>query len=278
MVNLSEFKKNKDFLICVDSDGCAMDTMDIKHFNCFGPCMVAEWNLSKWNDEILVRWNEINLYSMTRGINRFAGLAKALDEINKKYCEIPYIDEFLSWTETAAELSNRAVEKMFKDTGCPIFSKALNWSNAVNKSINELDDSLKKPFDNVLEGLKMAHTVADIAVVSSANREAVVEEWQRFKLTDYVDCLCCQDSGTKALCIEKLKSLGYENDHILMVGDAPGDMAAAKSNDVYFYPILVRHEKESWEELKTKGISKLTELDYKEYGQVKEQEFIDNLK
>lgn len=108
--------------------------------------------------------------------------------------------------------------------------------------------------------------------------EAVVEEWQRFKLTDYVDCLCCQDSGTKALCIEKLKSLGYENDHILMVGDAPGDMAAAKSNDVYFYPILVRHEKESWEELKTKGISKLTELDYKEYGQVKEQEFIDNLK
>lgn len=31
------FAKTKDFLICIDSDGCAMDTMDIKHFRCFGP-------------------------------------------------------------------------------------------------------------------------------------------------------------------------------------------------------------------------------------------------
>ena len=29
--NIQEFNKNKDFLVCVDSDGCAMDTMDIKH-------------------------------------------------------------------------------------------------------------------------------------------------------------------------------------------------------------------------------------------------------
>ena len=36
MSKLSEYKKKKDFLICVDSDGCAMDTMDVKHFLCFG--------------------------------------------------------------------------------------------------------------------------------------------------------------------------------------------------------------------------------------------------
>ncbi len=29
------FKKKHDLLICVDSDGCAMNTMDIKHFTCF---------------------------------------------------------------------------------------------------------------------------------------------------------------------------------------------------------------------------------------------------
>ena len=46
-VTLDTFKKDKDYLICVDSDGCAMDTMDIKHFNCFGPCMVAEWGLEQ---------------------------------------------------------------------------------------------------------------------------------------------------------------------------------------------------------------------------------------
>ena len=40
--NLSDYQKKKDFLVCVDSDGCAMDTMDIKRIRCFGHCMVAE--------------------------------------------------------------------------------------------------------------------------------------------------------------------------------------------------------------------------------------------
>ena len=70
-----DFIKKHDYLICVDSDGCAVDTMDIKHFRCFGPCMVEEWNLQEWKDAILERWNEINLYSLTRGINRFLGLS-----------------------------------------------------------------------------------------------------------------------------------------------------------------------------------------------------------
>ena len=32
-----EFTRKHDYLICVDSDGCAMDTMDSKHMLCFGP-------------------------------------------------------------------------------------------------------------------------------------------------------------------------------------------------------------------------------------------------
>ncbi len=42
MKTLSDYKKQKEWLVCVDSDGCAMDTMDSKHYRCFGPCMVAE--------------------------------------------------------------------------------------------------------------------------------------------------------------------------------------------------------------------------------------------
>jgi len=39
------FEKKHDYLVCVDSDGCAMDTMNCKHIHCFGPCMVTEWAL-----------------------------------------------------------------------------------------------------------------------------------------------------------------------------------------------------------------------------------------
>ena len=78
---LHEFTKSKPFLLCVDSDGCAMDTMNIKHFRCFGPCFADEWGLGAGRDAALKRWNEINLFSMTRGINRFLGLAHILTEL-----------------------------------------------------------------------------------------------------------------------------------------------------------------------------------------------------
>ena len=277
MVNLNDFKRQKDFLVCVDSDGCAMDTMDIKHFNCFGPCMVEEWGLEEWKEPILERWNEINLYSMTRGINRFLGLAMALTEINKTYRKIEGIEEFDAWTKAAAELSNDALSKAIDSDKGPCFEKALSWSKKVNEGINALPDDAKKPYDGVKECLEAAHAFADVAVVSSANREAVVEEWERCALSDSVDVLCCQDAGSKAFCIETLKAQGYEPDHILMVGDAPGDKAAAEKNGVCYYPILVQHEGESWSELKETGLEKFRGLDYKTYGEEKARQFITNL-
>ena len=92
-------KKNK-YLVCIDSDGCAIDSMDIKHYLCFGPCMVIEWKLDKWRDQILNRWNEVNLFKKTRGINRFKGLSKALQEINEKYIKIEDLDILVNWVET----------------------------------------------------------------------------------------------------------------------------------------------------------------------------------
>ena len=50
MKSLNEFVKKNQYLICVDSDGCAMDTMDVKHIRCFGPCMVKEWGLEEWQE------------------------------------------------------------------------------------------------------------------------------------------------------------------------------------------------------------------------------------
>lgn len=275
--SFDSYKKQKDYLICVDSDGCAMDTMDIKHIRCFGPCMVDEWGLEAWKDAILSRWNDINLYTMTRGINRFKGLAMALKEINEQYTPIDQIEELTHWADNAPELSNRAVEAMLKESGSPIFQKALNWSIAVNKSINNLPQSDKLPFVGVKEGLAAAHRCADVAVVSSANRDAVEEEWEYYHLLEDVDILLCQDAGSKAHCIAELVKKGYAPDHVLMVGDAPGDRDAAKKNGVFYYPILVRKEAESWEQAPA-AFELLVGGQYAPYGQQKEQEFLENLK
>ena len=280
MVNdLSGFTKKKDWLICVDSDGCAMDTMDIKHIKCFGPCMVAEWGLEQWGDAILARWNDINLYTMTRGINRFKGLAMALGEINARYRPIEELDKLAAWVESSPELSNDALSRAIEQQPeCVSLRKALAWSVAVNRSINALPDEAKIPFEGVGEALAFAHERADVAIVSSANPDAVLEEWERFGLLAHTDVVLAQNAGSKAFCIGELLKKGYEPDHVLMCGDAPGDLQAAQSNGVFYYPILVRREKESWQEFVSCAFERLLNNNYGgEYEGQKKISFLENL-
>ena len=275
------FERKHDFLVCVDSDGCVMDTMNCKHFHCFGPCMVTEWGLDAWKESILNRWNVINLFSMTRGINRFKGLAMALSEINAQYKPIAGIEALQHWAETAPALSNDGVAKAAAEATDAdaklIFEKALSWSKAVNAAIVELDESLKIPYEGAKEGLAAAHAFADVAMVSSANRDAVEEEWGKFGLLEHTDIVLAQDIGSKAACIREMLKFGYDPDKVVMVGDAPGDCDAAEKNGVHYYPILVNHEKESWDEAIAVAYGKLQSGDYAAYGAAKKQEFLQNL-
>ncbi len=278
MVTLSEFKKTKDFLVCVDSDGCAMDTMDIKHIRCFGPCMVEVWSLQKWEKEILKRWNEINLYTLTRGINRFKGLSMALAEINEQYQAIDGIDDLIYWSKNADELSNDALKtEIEKHPEKEIFKLALKWSEMVNNAIKELPESEIKPFPLVKEALKLAHEKADIAIVSSANLGAVLDEWEKHGLLEHTDIVLTQNVGSKAFCISELLKKGYNKENVLMCGDAPGDLKAAETNEVFYYPILVKKEKDSWQDFINRGFSNLLSGSYKEYETIKKRDFYKNL-
>ena len=275
------FERKHDYLVCVDSDGCVMDTMNCKHFHCFGPCMVTEWGLEQWKDAILERWNVINLFSMTRGINRFKGLAMALGEIDKQYKPITGIAALQHWADTAPALSNDAVAKAAAEATDPearlVYEKALSWSKAVNAAIVKLDESLKVPYNGAKEGLAAAHQFADVAMVSSANRDAVEEEWGKFGLLEHTDIVLAQDVGSKAACIKEMLKFGYDPEKVVMIGDAPGDCDAAEKNGVHYYPILVNHEKESWDETIAVAFGKLQSGTYAPYGSVKKQEFLRNL-
>lgn len=275
------FTKKHDYLVCVDSDGCAMDTMNCKHFHCFGPCMVDEWGLQQWKDEILRRWNDINLFQMTRGINRFKGLAIALAEIDSKYTPIVGVKTLRNWVETAPALSNdgiaKAIENETDEDGRICLQKALLWSYAVNESITKLPEELKLPYPGAAEGIAAAAQFADVAIVSSANRDAVEEEWEKYGLLAHTDILLAQDCGSKEHCIAQMLKFGYEKDHVLMVGDAPGDCDAAEKNGVWFYPILVNWEEESWTALREKWLAVFQAGSYGDHQQEKKQVFVENL-
>ena len=275
------FTRKHDYLICVDSDGCVMDTMNCKHFHCFGPCMVDEWELHAWKEAILARWNQINLFSMTRGINRFKGLAMALGEIHNQYRPIDGIAGLQNWVANAQALSNDALEVAIQNAEEPstkqILLKTLSWSRAVNKAIVALPEELKVPYEGAKEGLAAAHAFADVAMVSSANRDAVEEEWGKFGLLEHTDIVLAQDVGSKAACIAKMLTFGYDPDKVLMIGDAPGDCDAAQCNGVHYYPILVNRETESWKEATNRAYGLLLNGKYQPYGVCKKQEFLSNL-
>ena len=275
------FERKHDYLVCVDSDGCAMDTMNCKHMHCFGPCMVTEWALEQWEEPILHRWNDINLFQMTRGINRFKGLAMALSEISNQYTPIVGVEALKHWADTAPALSNdglvKAIDETEDEDAKLILQKALQWSLAVNESITRLPEELKLPYAGAAEGLAAAAMIADVAVVSSANRDAVEEEWEKYGLLTHTDIVLAQDCGSKSHCISEMLKFGYEKDHVLMVGDAPGDCDAAEKNGIWFYPILVNWEEESWTEFKDKALPMFANDDYGACQAEKKQVFVENL-
>ena len=113
------------------------------------------------------------------------------------------------WVEESPELSNPALKKAIAENESICLKKALSWSEKVNESINALPFEDKKPFDGVKEALAYAHQYADIAIVSSANMQAVEEEWELYHLLEHVDILLAQDAGSKAFCIQELVKKGY---------------------------------------------------------------------
>ncbi|MGH7488192.1 MAG: HAD family hydrolase, partial [bacterium] len=78
---LQDFKKEHDFFVGLDSDGCVFDSMEIKHKECFTPMFIKHWELQAASKYARQAWEFANLYSVDRGANRFPVLVKSLDLI-----------------------------------------------------------------------------------------------------------------------------------------------------------------------------------------------------
>lgn len=275
--DIKEFRKTRDFLICIDSDGCVMDTMDVKHMRCFGPCLVYEWDLGEYREEIIRLWRKVNLLSVSRGVNRFQGLAQVLKNIHENYTQVEGLEGYLGWAGSAQELSDKSLEEAYEKTGNICMKKAMDWSRLVNQSMAMVSDTKKPPFEGTEDALRLAREQADIVILTAANRQEINKEWEVFELAQYTDLLMSQENGRKEDCLRKLLEKGYEKDHVLMIGDAPADMAAAQAAGVFFYPILAYQERESWENF-SEALDHFTNEDYAgSYQEERIKEFQENL-
>jgi phosphoglycolate phosphatase-like HAD superfamily hydrolase len=248
---LRDFVKRSDFFVGVDSDGCVFDTMEVKHRDCFIPNMVRFYRLAAISRLARETFEWINLYSKWRGTNRFPGLVMTIDflgerpEVLRRIPRLPALTGLREWIGRETKLANPALRAELLRTGDPDLALALEWSEAVNRSIEEIVKEVP-PFPFVRESLESLAGKADVMVVSATPSEALEREWDEHGLKEHVALIAGQECGSKKEHLALAAVGRYEPARILMVGDAPGDWNAAKANGVLFYPIDPGYEDASW--------------------------------
>lgn len=278
IIEIDNYVPKHSHVLCVDSDGTAIDSMNVKHNRCHGPAFIEAWELGASAGTVQKRWNEINLYEKTRGINRFLGAERILRELDGKAVEVKDLDVLSAWIAGSKELSEPALENAIEQSGSDILKKALKFSRLTNQKVAELDLKDKPAYGGVKQTLEFAKTKTDIAVISSCNMSAIREEWGYNGLLDYPDVITSLETGSKRKCLEKIIGCGAVPEKVLMVGDAIPDFEAAKAAGVLFYPIIVREEKQSWFNLRNKYLGKFLCGNYAKYQNLLIENFYKSFK
>ncbi|MCS7305713.1 MAG: HAD hydrolase-like protein [Thermoguttaceae bacterium] len=248
-----------EFFVGIDSDGCAFDTMELKHKECFIPNTINYWNLQGVSKYAREAAEFVNLYSKSRGANRFPALIETLEwlrrrpEVKARGVRIEIPESLRAWVREETKLGNPALEKKVQETGDPWLRRTLEWSKAVNASVAAMVRGVP-PFPYVRETLQKLQGKADIIVVSATPHEALQREWEEHNLTQYVAAICGQEIGTKKECLAVARK--YPPGHSLMIGDAPGDYEAAKANGTLFFPINPGREEQSWRRFYEEGLDR----------------------
>jgi phosphoglycolate phosphatase-like HAD superfamily hydrolase len=249
---LKDLKPKHDFLVAIDSDGCAFDSMEIKHKECFIPNIIKHWNLQPVSKYTRSAAEFVNLYSKWRGINRFPALLMVFDllkdwpEVQKRNVLIPEALSLRSWMDHETKLGNPTLRAEVEKTKDPVLTQALIWSEAVNETIEDVVKGVP-PFPFVRENLENISGWADIIVCSATPYDALRREWEEHDIAKYTRIIAGQEMGSKKEHLQFVSDGKYKKDHIIMIGDAPGDMKAARANNVKFFPVNPGHEEDSWE-------------------------------
>ncbi len=247
------------FLIGIDSDGCVFDTMEVKHKECFAPNVIKYFGLAGVSKYAREACDFVNLYSKSRGINRFPALIEELEwtaarpEVLARGVKITIPQSVRDWVATEPKPGNPSLEKAVTETGDPDLKHLLEWSRAVNRSVEEIVHHVP-PFPYVRPCLEKMIAQADVLVVSATPHEALQREWDEHDLTRYVAAICGQEVGTKKECLQP--AMHYPPCHTLMIGDAPGDHKAAVANGALFFPVNPGAEENSWKRLLDDGLQR----------------------
>jgi phosphoglycolate phosphatase-like HAD superfamily hydrolase len=267
---LAELEPRHDFFVGIDSDGCAFDTMEIKHKECFTPNIIKHWGLQAVSKYAREASEFVNLYSKWRGINRWPALVMVFDllrerpEVQARSVVPPQAQRVREFIASGLPLSNDGLKQYMADpvhAHDPELECAWAWTTGVNETIADMVHDVP-PFPYLRESLQFLADKADMIVVSATPEEALKREWEEHDIARYTRVIAGQEMGTKAQHLALAAKDKYQPEHILMIGDAPGDMKAARANNALFYPINPGHEEASWQRFYEEAVIKFLAKEY----------------
>ena len=265
MENLLDFKPKHKYFIGIDSDGTAFDSMEIKHKIAFIPTAIKIWGLEKIKEEYTEIAEFINLYSELRGVNRFPGQLLTFDFlVEKKGIDkniLPDYSLLKDFVNSGLPMSNGSLKKFMETNNDEFLTELLKWSEEADEIFTKHAEGLA-PFENLREALEIAQNSADIVIISSASSAGLSKDWGEADLLKYVSFVAGQEHGNKSKQLFGTADGKYEKENILMLGDAFGDLDAAKSIGACFYPITPKNEVESWKKFKDKFLVKFLNGEY----------------
>jgi len=280
---LREFTPQHNHFIGLDSDGCVFDSMEVKQKEFFIPNALKHFNLFPVSKIVRETWEFVNLYSVYRGNNRFLALIKVFEllsdreEIADAGIILPDLSPLKEWASAETKLGNASLRKQVERTGDKRLEAVLHWSETLNREISEWLHNIP-PFRSAFEGIEKLSTFTDILVVSQTPLEALEHEWHANGIIKYAAMIAAQEHGTKSEHIALAAKNKYRDENILMIGDARGDLEAARNNGVLFFPIIPGKEEKSWRRLLDEGIEKFKSGRYKgTYEETLTEEFLASL-
>ena len=252
---LYDFQPQHEFFVGIDSDGCVFNSMEVKHNDCFSVNLVKHFGLASISRQVHPAWDFVNLDSTTRGTNRFKAILLVCDFLREMPLvqnmgvAVPELSHLREWSETETKLGNPALQAAIDNaTGERLdeLSQVMEWSLGVNESVAEIVYNLP-PFPGVRETLERLQGKADVIVVSATPDEALQREWVEHEIDNYVAVIAGQEMGTKTEHLTIATKDRYAENRVLMLGDSPGDLKAARDVGALFFPVNPGSEDASWQ-------------------------------
>lgn len=265
---LRDFQPTKRFFVGIDSDGCAMDAMDIKHQECFTPAYIKYFDLQAASTLVRETALFVNLHSTTRGQNRWVALARLFEllrqrpEVLERGVVIPDGVELQRFLDSGYPRSDRGIADFAAAHPSQEIERCIAWGKGVNELVAWMVHGCA-PFPGVREALVAMQDDVDCMTVSATPMAALDREWHEHDLARYMRIIAGQEMGSKAEHVRWAAKGKYADDHIMLIGDAPGDRDSAFSEGVLFYPILPGREAESWRRFRAEALPRFLDGTYR---------------